>query len=218
MISISATFSSLGSALVRGFSKAVDAIKDKFFKKAKEPMSVNVGIINNPQVAKYAAYLEYGWVQTVTGKQAKWFRAQLGDDAPKRGSVLIMPPRPIFAATKRACGDKWANYVKTAISTSNGRVDTEKLLAAVGTIAAGDIRNTIAHNGTADERFADRAPLTLALLSKQAEGHRTDGSGSLSRSQALVRSHALINSIHYQIVKGVPEAGKQPGIINISAD
>ena len=110
------------------------------------------------------------------------------------------------------------NYVKTAIETSKGKVDTEKLLAAVGTIAAGDIRNTIAHNGTADERFADRAPLTLALLSKQAEGHRTDGTGALSRSQALVRSHALINSIHYQIVKGVPEAGKQPGIINISAD
>lgn len=218
MISIAATISNLGSALSRGLSKVVDSIKDKFFKKAKEPMSVEVGIIDNPKVAKYAAYLEYGWVQTVTGKQAKWFRAQLGDSAPKKGSVLIMPPRPIFAATKRAHGNKWTNYVKTAISTSNGRVDTEKLLAAVGTIAAGDIRDTIAHNGTPEEQFPERAPLTLALLGKAAEGHRTDGTGSLSRSQALVRSHALINSVRYKIVKGTAGSEGQHGIINISAD
>ena len=213
---IKSTLGNLGEALAAGCKAAASRFADWITgRKAPEPMSVNVGIINNPRVAQYAAYLEYGWIQKVTGRQAAWFKAKLGENAPKKGAILILPPRPIFGATKREHANKWLNLVRASITSAHGRLDDERILARVGAVAAQDIKDTIAHNGTQSEKFANRSSLTLALLAESASGHKTDATGGSSRAQALVRTGALIGSIGYRIEKGVPSGKSPQGIINI---
>ena len=128
---------------------------------------------------------------------------------------MILPPRPIFGATKREHANKWLNLVRASITSAHGRIDDERILARVGAVAAQDIKDTIAHNGTQSEKFANRSSLTLALLAESASGHRTDATGGSSRAQALVRTGALIGSIGYRIEKGVPSGKSPQGIINI---
>ena len=70
-----------------------------------------------------------------------------------------------------------------------------------------DLQTTIASNGTPDERFKTRAPLTMQLLAASAAGHRTDATGGSSRAQALVRTGTMLNSVNYKVTKGTAEAG-----------
>ena len=67
---------------------------------------VEVGIIDDAEVATYASYVEFGWVQRVTAKQAGWFIGQGVDHPPKVGSALVNPARPFLRATAAACGKK----------------------------------------------------------------------------------------------------------------
>ena len=57
-----------------------------------------VGILDDPHTATYGAYVEFGWTQQVTRKQAyvfrKWWNINL-----KVGKTLYNPPRPFLRGT-----------------------------------------------------------------------------------------------------------------------
>ena len=194
----------LGKAVSKKLGKWIDIAKDKIFD--TQPKSVAVGILNHPEVATYASYLEYGWAKRVTAKQAAYFRAILGDHAPKRGSLLLCPPRPIFGASSRAYRNAWAKLLADELSAQSGRKDNERALAKVGMTMKRNIQETIAANGTREEKFSNRSALTLELLAASASGHKTDATGGSSRAQALVRTGRLLNSIDFKVEKkGAPD-------------
>lgn len=197
----------LATAVSNKLSAWAQKAKSTIFKdKSTEKVSVTVGIFD-PRIATYASYLERGWVQYVTRKQSAYFRGILGDNAPMPGSMLILPPRPMFGATSRAYRNKWDKFIADNVRNAHGQQDNERLLNAVGSMIKKDLQTTIASNGTPDERFKTRAPLTMQLLAASAAGHRTDATGGSSRAQALVRTGTMLNSVNYKVTKGAAEAG-----------
>lgn len=155
---------------------------------------VKVGI-SDPEVATYASYIEYGWVQRVTPKQAKYLQYAGAGDI-KAGATLINPPRPIFGATFSAEKNKWAKLVAKSLP----KTDVLTTLKRLGLQAQNDLVMTIANGGTSKEQFAPRADMTMALYKKAAEGHRTNGTkGNFKERKPLVYSGALLNSIGYEI-------------------
>lgn len=167
---------------------------------------VDVGIVatakNAQKVAEYAKYLEYGWVQRVTYKQDKYFFGKVIPDSPirpKMGASLVMPPRPTFHATARAYCQDWENTLKKGLKL-HASGDLTMALVAVGEQAKADVQTTIANNGTGQEPFPDRSPVTMEILAAKTAGKVTDSSGGLSRKKALLRSRDFFNSIGYDIV------------------
>ena len=148
----------LATAVSNKLSAWAQKAKSTIFKeKSTEKVSVTVGIFD-PRIATYASYLERGWVQYVTRKQSAYFRGILGENAPMPGSMLILPPRPMFGATSRAYRNKWDKFIADNIRNAHGQQDNERVLNAVGSMIKKDLQTTIASNGTPDERFKTRAP------------------------------------------------------------
>lgn len=76
----------------------------------------NVGIIDNPEIAQYAVYNGYGWVQRVTPRQAGFFRHNFGINL-KPNNTLMSPPRPFFRATIRAKRREWEETMSKSIKS-----------------------------------------------------------------------------------------------------
>ena len=80
-------------------------------KPAEKGTAFKVGIIDDPEVATYAAYNEFGWVQRVTPKQSVYLSGRLNysvkkngfANAPiKPGMTLSSSPRPFLRGTADA--------------------------------------------------------------------------------------------------------------------
>lgn len=159
---------------------------------------VEVGIIDDAEVATYASYVEFGWVQRVTAKQAGWFIGQGVDHPPKVGSALVNPARPFLRATAAACGKKWAQVFERTIKA--GGVDAlPTALQLVGMQASGDVKQTLINGGTERDSFNPRSGLTMELYAQEAAGHSTDGTGNLETDKPLVKTGTLLNAIGFQI-------------------
>lgn len=158
---------------------------------------VEVGV-TDASVAPYAAYVEYGWVQRVTDKQAGYLNRQLGKHTMKAGMALVNPPRPFLKGTMAAEAPKWRETAKKALQKTR---DKEKALAILGTQAADDVRMTIKRGGTSKEKFPERAPLTMELYRQQSKGkgRKGNGGGNASTTKPLVLTGKLLNSIGFEV-------------------
>ncbi len=156
---------------------------------------------NGISTQEYGVYLEYGWVQKVTPKQAAYLRGTSGVNVPV-GATLYNPPRPFFRGTKDAEGEKWLKVLKNAVAhyqTEDIFTAHEKALNLVGLLATQDIQETLVSGGTKKMKFAKRSPLTMAILKAIANGHQSDGSGTTASEQSGNLSGLLAKSIGFEI-------------------
>lgn len=168
---------------------------------------------NGTKVVDVAQYLEYGWTQTVTGKQRAWLLANSGVDV-KRGT-LHLPPRPTFGFTYQTCKGKWERtgsklFSKFAESPISVALRAYEIL---GLMTVNDLKNTIQTNGKGS--FPERSPLTLLLYGQNLEKHQPKGDSEKLKKRniskkntsdtkkALVRGTdgepKFLNSISYEI-------------------
>lgn len=169
----------------------------KAIRDLKTKPRIEVGVIDDPEIATYGAYQEFGWVQRVTAKQARWFSRQgLGKYAPHVGSSLVLPPRPFMRGTLQAKTAEWEKTASRAIMATHS---VSKGLQILGMTVVSDIKKTLVRGGTGAETFEERRPLTMRLYANQAAGHRTDGTGNISVKKPLVKTGALLNSIGFQL-------------------
>lgn len=171
--------------------------------KVSPELRAKIGIWGDEKLASIASYNEYGWVQDVTPEQSYFLNKSFGVYV-KPGNTLSSPPRPFFRATVRSSGKKWQEIISKALKRY-GIDKAEKALDMAARVAQTDIQETINNNGTKEERFPDRSPLTLAIYASQdsvtAKGNKrkiSSTSGS-ARSQALVKTGKMLNSIQYEI-------------------
>lgn len=155
--------------------------------------SIMIGV-NDPYVAEYATYLEYGWVQAVTTKQRGYFLKNF-DYPLKEGSTLYNPPRPFLRGTLTANATDWVECLKTYFG--DGRRGLKNALIFLGENARADIQETLKRGGTKEDTFPLRSEMTLALAEAEQMNHATDGSGFGNRAEAGVKSTRLLNSIVY---------------------
>lgn len=156
---------------------------------------------NGVSTQEYSTYLEYGWVQRVTPKQAGYLRGTSGVNVPV-GAVLSNPPRPFFRGTRDAEGEKWIKVLKNAVAHYQAEdifTAHEKALNFIGLLATQDIQQTLINGGTSKMKFAKRSPLTMTILSARANGHQSDGSGTTASAQAGNLSGMLVKSIGFEI-------------------
>ena len=191
----------------------------KLLEKVPERVTAKVGIIDNPDVAKYATYNEYGWVQRVTGAQSLFLSGALGRPVPmvggkpqwsaaavKPGSTLTSPPRPFLRATVRDCYQDWQKQAKQILQVV-GPTGVEKSVLYMARLAQVDVQETIRNNGTPREKFPERSPLTLALyeawdgVSSKGRKRKISGDSGSKRSQALIKTGTLLGAIGYQVEK-----------------
>jgi hypothetical protein len=172
---------------------------------------VEVGVAD-ASIAPYATYVEYGWVQRVTGKQSLFLSNAIGKPVPRRedgkpnfqaaaikpGMALVNPPRPFLRGTMAAEAPKWRETAKKALHKT---LDKEKALAILGRQAADDVRMTITSGGTSKGKFPERASLTMELYRQKAEakGRKGKGGGNLTTAKPLVLTGKLMNSIGFQV-------------------
>lgn len=189
---------------------------NKLMKQIAPRLKIKVGIIDNPDVAEYAAYNEFGWVQKVTGAQAAYLSGALGHDVKTRGMknapikpgyTLMSPPRPFLRATARDCADKWHETIKKGVQKL-GVTKLPQVAEMIGRQAQVDVQETIKNNGTSKERFPDRSPLTLELY-KRAEALTASGrkrkmaaGAGATRKKALLNSGVMHKTIGYRIEQG----------------
>nr|DAH90065.1 MAG TPA: virion morphogenesis protein [Caudoviricetes sp.] len=173
-----------------------------------------IGIIDNPEIAKYAAYNEFGWVQTVTPKQSAYLSGLLGyntkvngfGEAPvKPGSTLLNPPRPFLRATAKEKQSEWTNTLAKLIKGKTGVLNVAQAVEMMARQAQVDVQTTIKNNGTEKEKFPDRSPLTLKLYDAKdrttAKGRKRkieSDSGS-GRKQALFKTGKMLGAIGYEV-------------------
>lgn len=173
-------------------------------KPAEKGTAFKVGIIDDPEVATYAAYNEFGWVQQVTNKQQWWFRGWHIENPPKEGNALMSPPRPFLRGTAEAKKDEWRNLIAEGISTL-GLQALPQIIEDTARQAQVDVQETIKNNGTDKEKFPARSPLTLELYKAKygttAKGRprKIEPDSGAAREQALFLSGALLQSIGYEI-------------------
>lgn len=170
----------------------------------QQPKQVVVGIWGNPEIATYATYNEFGWVQRVTGRQAGYLNFHYGLDL-KPGYTLQSPPRPFMRATAAAKQKKWTKTLKAGIQ-HYGLTNIYKALAATGRIAQIDIQQTIQNNGVVGgEAFPDRSPMTLEIyavkdaLTASGRKRKIESDSGTGRDKALFLSGTLLQSIGYEI-------------------
>lgn len=160
-------------------------------------------------ISEIATYLENGWTQTVTQRQAGWFRAQ--GHPLREGSTLTLPARPSFHQTFERNSEKWEKLGRNALKKSADAFaqDPEGVgtatLTLVAQVAQEDLKETILTNGHGE--FAPRAPLTMAMYSQSMRGHRSGGANhdptnNTETDKALVHTGKFLHSIIYEITKG----------------
>ena len=174
---------------------------------------VKIGVLdgatypNGTPVAKVAAYLEYGWTQTVTEKQRGWLAAN--GIYVKPSTVLSSPARPFFEATYTANRKKWVELGQSSLKglTNNPNQVHNKItqaLTLLGLTAQQDLQDAIIDGGVGGSSFAVRSPMTMALYGNlmHAGGHRTDDTpNQTTRRKPLYKSGILEGSIAFEIVK-----------------
>ena len=136
-------------------------------KPAEKGTAFKVGIIDDPEVATYAAYNEFGWVQRVTPKQSVYLSGRLNysvkkngfANAPiKPGMTLSSPPRPFLRGTADAKKEEWRDLIAQGIKTI-GVQQLPKIIELVARQAQVDVQETIKNNGTDKRKFPDRSPV-----------------------------------------------------------
>lgn len=166
---------------------------------SKDAERVEIGVTDR-DIAEYATYVEYGWVQRVTVKQQKWFRAQGIEHPPKAGAALVNPPRPFLRGTMKAEGKKWIKVLQRALKRD---FSPTQALALVGEQASQDVRTTIARGGTSEEKFPERSGITMELYSppksKRKLGKNQAAVGGATRTQPLVLTGKLLNAIRFDV-------------------
>lgn len=182
------------------FSACMKRVQDKVLETINKAEHVEVGI-TDPTIATYASYVEYGWVQRVTDKQAYWFAMQGLKNPPQVGSSLVNPPRPFFRSTLANKSNEW-EAVFTAGVQRYGVLNLAPVLNLVGMQASSDIKETIISGRVGSESFEERSELTMQLYASEGAGHKQDGSGNISVTKPLVKTGAMLNAIGYQLVGG----------------
>lgn len=165
----------------------------------KNLKTVSVGIINDPEIVKYAKVYEYGGIQTVTGKQSEWLyhNTPKGTPVPYPGGMLVQPARPFLRATAAVKVYAWKQELKEALKRFNG--DTAKALSYLGQIAATDIKETINNATVGNITFERRKPLTQAIYKEQIKGHKTDGTANMKGDKPGKKTGAMLDAINYQL-------------------
>lgn len=170
----------------------------------QQPKKVVVGIWDNPEIATYATYNEFGWTQRVTGRQAGYLNFHYGLDL-KPGYTLQSPPRPFMRATAAAKQKKWTKTLKAGIQ-HYGLTNIYKALAATGRIAQIDIQQTIQNNGVVGgEVFPDRSPMTLEIyavkdaLTASGRKRRIEADSGSGRKKALMKTGNLQKAIAFEV-------------------
>lgn len=165
--------------------------------------SVSVGIIDNPEIATYATYNEFGWVQRVTGKQSTFLLKNFGLDV-QIGATLMAPPRPFMRATYAAKIGEWNQTLRSMLK-GKGLYDPRQALEMVGRQAQVDIQETIKNGGVDGMTFPERSPLTLAIYqaldaeTSSGNERRIEGDSGSARSKPLLKSGKMLGAIGYQI-------------------
>lgn len=182
-------------------------------KPAEKGTAFKVGIIDDPEVATYAAYNEFGWVQRVTPKQSVYLSGRLNysvkkngfANAPiKPGMTLSSPPRPFLRGTADAKKEEWSDLIAQGIKTI-GVQQLPKIIELVARQAQVDVQETIKNNGTDKQKFPDRSPLTKELyegkFSTTSSGRKRkiESDSGAGRDKALLLSGTLLQSIGYEI-------------------
>lgn len=174
---------------------------------------VKIGVLegatypNGTPVSKVAAYLEYGWTQTVTEKQRGWLAAN--GIYVKSSTVLNSPARPFFEATYTANRKKWVELAQNSMKglTDDPNQALNKItqaLTLIGLTAQQDLQDAIIDGGVGGSSFAVRSPMTMALYGNllQSGNHRTDDTpNQTTRRKPLYKSGILEGSIAFEIVK-----------------
>ena len=174
---------------------------------------VKIGVLdgatypNGTPVAKVAAYLEYGWTQTVTEKQRGWLAAN--GIYVKPSTVLSSPARPFFEATYTANRKRWIELGQSSLKglTNNPNQVHNKItqaLTLLGLTAQQDLQDAIIDGGVGGSSFAVRSPMTMALYGNllRSGNHKTDDTpNQTTRRKPLYKSGILEGSIAFEIVK-----------------
>lgn len=161
-----------------------------------------VGILDDPQTATYGAYVEFGWTQQVTRKQAyvfrKWWNINL-----KVGKTLYNPPRPFLRGTLWAYSSDWAHLTLNVLLRSN--FDVERTYAFIGQYAGQCVQETIASGGIANagQSFPIRSPFTMKVYNTRVHGFGIAGSdGNINTTKSMVLTGNMLGSITYKVIKG----------------
>lgn len=193
--------------------KNIQRIRKRYDRKGASRVEVGV---TDPEIAKYATYVEFGWAQRVTAKQSLYLSNAIGKPVPrggdgkfawdeaaiKPGTALVNPPRPFLRGTLAAEGKKWLKALKTTLKLGDAPM---KALATVGVIAQQDITETIARGGTSKEKFPERSELTMAILDqaqkgrKRPRGKNVSATSATNRTQPLVLTGRLLNAIRFDV-------------------
>lgn len=155
--------------------------------------------ITDPEVATYATYNEYGWVQRTTKKQTGYFLRNFGIML-KPGTPLSSPPRPFMRATFADEVGNWKKILAAGLK-AKGVKDARAALEIMARQAQVDIQETIRNNGSRSTKFPDRSFLTTLLYDVKDERkgrNRTADSGS-GRDKALVKVGTMLHSVGYEI-------------------
>ena len=167
--------------------------------------TVAVGVLGDPEVATYASYNEFGWVQRVTPKQAFFLNKTYGLTL-NPGYTLMSPPRPFLRSTARDSAKDWAKALGEGIRLL-GPEKIEDALLMMGRQAQVDVQKTIKNAGTDKEKFPLRSPMTMQIYQVKdeltAKGNKRSierGSGS-ARPQALFKTGVLLGAIGYELRK-----------------
>lgn len=160
-------------------------------------------------IGEIATYLENGWTQSVTPRQAGWFRAQGFPMAV--GATLTLPARPSFHHTAERNGEKWQRLAGNILKKRADEFakDPEGVgtaaLAMAAQVAQEDLQETIRTNGHGE--FAPRSPLTMAMYAQTMQGHRSGGANhdptnNTETDKALVHTGKFLHSIIFEITRG----------------
>ena len=162
--------------------------------------------ITDPEVATYATYNEYGWVQRTTKKQAGYFLNHFGMML-KPGTPLRSPPRPFMRATFADEVGHWQKILAEGLK-HHGLKNARSALEVMARQAQVDIQETIKNNGSRTQKFPDRSLFTMMLYDikddKTPRGKlrdRSADSGS-GREKSLVKIGTMLHSVGYEIREG----------------
>lgn len=157
---------------------------------------VFVGILDEPAVATYGMYVEFGWTQRVTAKQHYAFRAWWGINRPI-GSVLYNPPRPFMRGTLAAQRTTWRDLAANYLVMHDWNIVNS--LAFIGQVATNDVKQTIATGqvtGT-NYTFPLRSDFTMTAYAARGAGHRVTN-GNITTRKPLVLTGAMMH-ITYRV-------------------